>query len=87
MTYCTSSKAGHVAASCPKGGNKNLYAVGEKENAMKKHLTITQGLQALCLLEDSDKEQWQEVTSRRDKPKIKKAAQTSKKTIEVKTVG
>ena len=26
------AKAGHIAASCPKGGNKNLYPMGEEES-------------------------------------------------------
>ena len=31
-TCWTCGTAGHIAAPCPKGGNKNLYAMGEEES-------------------------------------------------------
>ena len=43
-------KAGHIAASCPKGGNGNLYAMGEEESEVNEE-TVDNGdaMQAWCL--------------------------------------
>ena len=52
---------GHIAASCPEGGDKNLYAMGGKGS---------EELQAWCLLEKSEHGQWQQVISGRGKNKV-----------------
>ena len=64
-TYGTT---GHIAAWRRKGRNTNLYAIAENDTENVKEATDTEeDLQALCLLEESENEQWQEVISRRDK--------------------
>ena len=53
----------HIAAWCQKGENKNLYAIVEDDSEAIEETTDTDDdPQALCLLEDSEHEQWHEVT-------------------------
>ena len=53
---------------CRKGSNKNLYAVDEDENEnTEESVEDEDELQAWCLLEERESEQWQEVISRRAK--------------------
>ena len=59
-----------------KGGNKNLYAVDEDDSKNVEESTENEeDLQVWCLLEESENEQWQEVISRRNKQRVKKANQ------------
>ena len=75
-----SGKTGHIAAWCRKGGNQNLYAIDEDDSENVEEATDNEeDLEAWCLLERSENEQWQEVISRRDKQKVKKASQASSK--------
>ena len=54
----TCGKAGPVADSCPKGGNKNLYAIGEEESEVnEKAIDNEEGLQTWCLLEEGETEE------------------------------
>ena len=74
----TCGKTGHIAAWCRKGGNKNVYAIGEDDSEnIEESVDNEEDLQACCLLEESEHEQWQEVISRRDKSRAKKANQAS----------
>ena len=73
-TCWTCGKTGHIAAWCGKGGRENLYAVDEEENeGIEEHSNRStkseEDLQAWCILEESDSEQWQEVISRRSRAK------------------
>ena len=66
-----------------KGGNKNLYAVDEDENEnIEESVEEEDDLQAWCLLEESESEQWQEVINRRSKQRMKKAQQSSLLSVE-----
>ena len=77
-TCWTCGKMGHIAAECKKGNNKNLYAIDEDDNEnVDKSTEDEDDLQAWCLLEESQNEQWQEVISRRNKRKTKKTNQAS----------
>ena len=59
-TCWTCGKAGHIAAWCRKGGNINLYAVDEDDSENVEESTENEeDLQAWCLLEGSENEQWQ----------------------------
>ena len=82
-TCWTCGKTGHVAACCRKGGNKNLYAIDEddSENAEESGEN-KEDLQAWCLLEESENEQWQEAISRRSKQRPKKVNQESLLSVE-----
>ena len=54
----------HIAVSCPYGGHKDLYAVGEEGSEVSAQAADTEEeLQAWCLLEESEHEQWQDVNS------------------------
>ena len=65
----------HIAASCLKGGNKNLYAMGEKASEINEEAVDNEEeLQAWCLLEESEHEPWQEVIRKREKQKLKNVA-------------
>ena len=75
-TYWNCGKARHTAASCSKGGNKNLYAIGEDESEVNEQATSNDDeLQAWCLLEERDHEQLQEVMSRRGKTKTEESCE------------
>ena len=50
--------------------------------SLKKQLDNEEVLQLWCSLEESENEQWQEVISRRDKQKVKKASPTSLLSVE-----
>ena len=66
-------QTGHIAAWCRKGGNNNLYAIDEDDSEnFEEAADNEEDLQAWCLLEESENEQWEEVISRRDKQKVKK---------------
>ena len=70
----TCGKTGHIAAWCRKGDNNNLYATDEDDSENVEEAPDTEeDLQAWCLLEESENEQWEEVISRRDKQKVKKS--------------
>ena len=72
-----------TAAGCRKGGNKNLYAVDEDENVnVEESVEEEDDLQAWCLLEESESEQWREVIHRKIKQKAKKANQSSLLSVE-----
>ena len=61
------SRIGSVltAAECRKGSNRNLYAMDEDENENVEEVAqVEEDLQAWCLLEESENEQWQEVISK-----------------------
>ena len=63
---------------CRKGGNKNLYAVDEDDGEKAEESTENEeDLQAWCLLEESENEQWQEVISKHHKRRVKKDNQAS----------
>ena len=74
--------AGHIAAWCKKGGNTNLYAIDEDSGNIEESVRNEEDLQAWCLLEESENEQWQEVINRRDKQRAKKANQASLLSVE-----
>ena len=77
-TCWTCGKTGRIAVWCRKGGNKNLYAIDEDHSENVEESTENwEDLQAWCLLEESDNEQWQEKISRRNKQRVKKANQAS----------
>ena len=67
-TCWTCGKTGHIAPWCRKGGNKNLYASENFEESAESD----EDLQASCLLEESENEQWQEVIIRRSNQRAKK---------------
>ena len=82
-TCWTCGKTGHIAAWCMKGGNKNLYAIDEDDSAnVEESAEDEDDLQAWCLLEESENEQWQEVISRRNKQRVKRANQASLLSVE-----
>ena len=82
-TCWTCGKTGHIAAGCRKGGNKNLNAVDEDENEnIEESVEEEDDLQAWCLLEESESEQWQEVISRKNKRRVKKDNQSSLLSVE-----
>ena len=71
-TCWTCGKAGQISASCLKGGKENLNATGEVESEVDEEaIDDEEELQAWCLLEASEHEQWQVVISRRDKRTLK----------------
>ena len=72
-TCWTFGKTGHIAAWCRKGGNTNLFSVGEDDGESAEEPTENEeDLQAWCLLEESENEQWQKVISKQNKRKVKK---------------
>ena len=74
---------GHIAAGCRKGSNKNLYAIDEDDSENVEELAEDEDdLQAWCLLEENENEQWQEVISRRNKQRVKRANQASLLSVE-----
>ena len=69
---------------CRKGGNTNLYAVDEDDGENAEESTENEeDLQAWCLLEESENEQWQEVISKQHKRKVKKAHEASLLSMEI----
>ena len=82
-TCWTCGKTGHIAAWCRKGSNKNLYAIDEDDSEnVEESAEDEDDLQAWCLLEESENEQWQEVISRRNKQRVKRANQASLLSVE-----
>ena len=82
-TCWTCGKAGHIAAGCRKGSNKNLYAIDEDDNENDEESAEDEDdLQAWCLLEESENEQWQKVISRRNRQRMKKDNQASLLSVE-----
>ena len=58
----------HIAAWCRKGGNNILCANDEDDGENAEESTENEeDLQAWCLLEESENEQWQEVISKQNK--------------------
>ena len=79
----TCGVTGHIAAWCRKGGNTNCTPLMKMTvKSLKKQLDNEEVLQLWCSLEESENEQWQEVISRRDKQKVKKASPTSLLSVE-----
>ena len=77
-TCWTCGKTGHIAAWCRKVSNNNLYAMDEDDSEnVEESAEDEDDLQAWCLLEDSEHEQWHEVISRRSKQRAKKVNQAS----------
>ena len=71
-------KRGHMAAKCLKGNwNRSLNAVEEDEGDISEEHEDDDELQAWFLLEESENEQWQEVTSKKSNVKTKKFAHES----------
>ena len=61
-TCWTCGKTGHTAAGCRKRENTHLYALDEDYGENAEEATENEeDLQAWCLLEESENEQWQEV--------------------------
>ena len=86
-TCWTCGKTGHIAAWCGKGGKKNLYAMDEDDSEDTKEYSnrsteSEEDLQAWCILEESESEQWQEVISRRSRQRAKKTNQASLLSVE-----
>ena len=82
-TCWTCGKTGHIAPWCRKGINKNLYAIDEDDSEnVEDSAEDEDDLQAWCLLEESENEQWQEVISRRNKQRVKRANQASLLSVE-----
>ena len=66
------------AAWCRKGGTNILYASDEDDSEnIDDTLDNDEELQAWCLLEECENGQWQEMISRRDTQKVKKANRAS----------
>ena len=60
-----------------------MYAIDEDENEnVEESAEDEDDLQAWCLLEESESEQWQEVISRRKKQRVKRANQSSLLSVE-----
>ena len=72
-------KTGHVAANCVKGNwNRSLNAVEEDKGDTSEDVHEDEDeLQAWCLLEESENEQWQEVSSKGSKLKLKQCGHNS----------
>ena len=79
-----SGKLGHIAAKCVKGSwNKSLNAVEEDKGDISDEVHEGEDeLRAWCLLEESDNEQWKDVTSKKSKLKTKKFAHESLLSVE-----
>ena len=57
-------KTEHIQTWCRKGGDEHLYAIDEDESEnIEETLDNDEELQAWCLLEQSENEQWHEVIS------------------------
>ena len=67
----TAERVGLVATQ-EKGGNNNWYQWMTTGAKPLTKLDNDEELQAWCLLEENEHEQWQEVISRRDKQKVKR---------------
>ena len=82
-TCWTCGKTGHIAAWCRKVGNKKYTPLtkvdGENAEESTEH---EEDLQAWCFLEESENEQWQDVISKQNKRKVKKANQASLLSVE-----
>ena len=81
-TCWTCGKTGHIAAWCRKGGKKDVYAMDEDDREDTKEYSnrtteSEEDLQAWCILEESESEQWQEVISRRSRQRAKRTNQAS----------
>ena len=77
-TCWTCGTTKNIAAWCKKRSNKNLYATDEDDSKNVEELAEDENnLQAWCLLEENENEQWQEVMSRRNKQRVKRANQAS----------
>ena len=75
--------ARHIAAWWRKGSNKNLHAIDEDDSEnVEESAEDEDDLQAWCLLEESENEQWQEVISRRNKQRVKRANQAPLLSVE-----
>ena len=73
----------HIAAICVKGSwNRSLNAVEEDKGDCGKVREDDDELHARCLLEESENEQWQEVTSKKSKMKTEKFAHESLRSVE-----
>ena len=82
-TCWTCGKTGHVAAWYRKGSNKKLYAIDEDDSDnVEESAEDEDDLQEWCLLEESENEQCQEVISRRNKQRVKRANQASLLSVE-----
>ena len=80
-TCWTCGKTGHIAAECRKESNKNLYAIDEDDNEnVDESAEDEDDLQAWCLLEESENEQWREVIS---KGKASKKAKNANQVVTV----
>ena len=53
-TCWTCGKAGHIAAWCRKGDNKNLFAIDEDSEHIEEAHDSEEDLQAWCLLEENE---------------------------------
>ena len=72
----------YIAANCAKGSwNRSLNAV-EEDNGDISEEVHDDGLHAWCLLEESDIEQWQEVTSKKSNLNTKMYAHESYLSVE-----
>ena len=70
-----------------KGGKKNLYAMDEDDSEDTKDCSnrsteSEEDMQAWCILEESESEQWQEVISRRSRQRAKKTNHASLLSVE-----
>ena len=82
-TCWTCGKTGHITAWRRKGGNKNLNAMDEDDSEnTEESAENEEDLQAWCILEESESEQWQEAISRRSKQSAKKVNQASLLSVE-----
>ena len=72
-------KPGHIAANCVKGSwNRSLNAVDEDKGDITEEVHEDDDeLHAWCLLEEGEKERWQEVTSKKSNLKTKNFAHES----------
>ena len=76
-------KTGHTAAWCKKGGMKNMYALDEDDSGSNKESTESEeDLQAWCILEESESEQWQQVIIRKSRLAAKRRNQASLSSVE-----
>ena len=74
----------HSAANCVKGSwNRSLNAVEEHKGDISEEVHEDEDeLHAWCLLEESENEQWKEVTSKKSQLKMKKIAHESLLSVE-----
>ena len=77
-TCCTCGKTGHIAACCRKEETQICTPLTKTTVRMlKSRQKNEEDLQAWCLLEESENEQWQEVISKQNKRRVKKDNQAS----------